>query len=173
MSWSGFSKVLLLLSVVCAPALGATDPLAEGIRRCAAQADQIQRLACFDALASSLPELEADKLGMTPDIERRRDTARQKELASGSGHIEQNAAAAAAKQQAGADNVTAKILSVRENARGLLIFSLDNNQVWVQDQPSPSISFAAGETVHIEHGAMSSLWLAAGHGRKTRVKRVS
>jgi hypothetical protein len=72
----------------------------------------------------------------------------------------------------GGGTLTAKIVSVTENARGLLIFSLDNNQVWIQDQPSTNIRFDAGETVRIQHGALTALWLAADHGRKTRVKRI-
>jgi hypothetical protein len=71
------------------------------------------------------------------------------------------------------NTVTAKIRSVRENAQGLLVFSLDNDQVWIQDQPSFNIRYSAGEQVRIEHGALTSLWLVADHGRKTRVRRVS
>jgi hypothetical protein len=68
---------------------------------------------------------------------------------------------------------TGIIRALRQGPRGELIFTLDNNQVWRQDQPSPNISFSVGEAVRIEHGAMSSLWLVADHGRKTKVKRIS
>jgi hypothetical protein len=144
---------ILLAAAACLPALAGTDTLSDGLRRCAGETDQTQRLACFDALAASLPKVEADKFGMTTDIAHKRapteDYANKKEA------------------------LTGKIRALRQGPRGELIFTLDNDQVWRQDQPSPNISFSVGEAVRIEHGALSSLWLAADRGRKTRVKRVS
>ena len=61
----------------------------------------------------------------------------------------------------------------REAAGGQLVFTLDNQQVWIQTEVKSRIQFAVGDVVHIEHGAMGSLWLAADKGRKTRVKRIS
>jgi hypothetical protein len=69
--------------------------------------------------------------------------------------------------------LTGKIIALREGAEGRLIFTLDNGQVWAQAESRPSIRFAVGDAVRLEHGAMSSLWLAADHDRKTRVKRIS
>ena len=153
MSWSLCRKVLFVLAPVCLPAFGVTEALSDGLRRCARESEQTQRLACFDALASSLPKIEADQFGMTADIAHKRaptaDYDNKKEVLTGT------------------------IRALRQGPRGELIFTLDNNQVWRQDQPSPNISFSVGEAVRIEHGAMSSLWLAADHGRKTKVRRVS
>jgi hypothetical protein len=146
-------KAWILLAATCLPALAGTDALSDGLRRCAGETDQTQRLACFDALAAALPKVEADKFGMTADIAHKRapteDYSNKKEV------------------------LASTIRALREGPRGELIFTLDNDQVWRQDQPSPNISFSVGESVRIEHGAMSSLWLAADHGRKTKVRRVS
>jgi len=107
----------------------------------------------FMPAGAPLPKVEADKFGMTADIAHKRapteDYDNKKEVLTGT------------------------IRALRQGPRGELIFTLDNNQVWRQDQPSPNISFSVGEAVRIEHGAMSSLWLAADHGRKTKVRRVS
>jgi hypothetical protein len=64
-------------------------------------------------------------------------------------------------------------VALREAAEGQLVFTLDNQQVWIQAEVKSRIQFAVGDVVHIEHGAMGSLWLAADKGRKTRVKRIS
>jgi len=153
MSWSNFAKALLVLSPVCLPVLGATDSLADGMRRCATQTDQTLRLACFDALASSLPKLEADKFGMNAEIAQKREPPEKRWVKD--------------------DMLTGKIRALREAPHGQLIFTLDNDQVWIQDEPSPNLRFSVGDAIHIEHGALSSLWLVADHGRKTRVKRLS
>ena len=70
------------------------------------------------------------------------------------------------------ETLSGKIVGLRQAPRGEYIFTLDNQQVWMQAEVKPNIVFAVGETVHIEHGMMSSLWLAADKGRKVRVTRM-
>ena len=144
---------LCLLAFVYAPAGALTDPLASGLRRCAAETDQAKRLACFDALASTLPKIEADQFGLTADIARKRDPA--------------------AERQADDTVLPGKIMALHQGRRGEWIFTLDNQQVWDQSEVEPNKRFEVGEAVHIEPGAMGSWWLAADKGRKTRVKRVN
>jgi hypothetical protein len=145
--------VMTLLVWVSMPAEARTDPLADGLRRCAGETDQAKRLACFDALVTTLPKVEADQFGLTADIARKRDPVAEREAEDAV--------------------LPGKILALRQGPRGEWIFTLDNQQVWDQQQAEPSKRFEVGEVVHIEHGAMGSLWLAADKGRKTRVKRIS
>jgi hypothetical protein len=142
-------RVVLLASAV--PALASAQSLDDAVRRCATDSDQTRRLACFDAVAGSLPRLEADRIGMTADIQRQRDPS-----------------APQTKDQV----LRARISGLRQAAHGAYIFTLDNQQVWAQAEASPSVDFVVGEDVRIEHGAMSSLWLVAHHHRRTRVTRL-
>jgi hypothetical protein len=153
MNWSVLRRSWILLAPVCLPVLAGTDALSDGLRRCARETDQAQRLACFDTLAGSLPKVEADKFGLTSDIAHKRDPSE-------------------AYRPKDDGVLTGKIRALRQAPRGELIFTLDNDQVWRQAEPSPNITFSVGEAVHIEHGAMTSLWLVADHGRKTKVKRI-
>jgi hypothetical protein len=148
-----FRQSAYLCLCLSAPVFALTDPLADGLRRCAAEADQAKRLACFDALTAELPKVEADGFGLTTQIVRKRDPAVPP-------HAEESV-------------LPGKIVALRRDANGELIFTLDNQQVWMQTQAEPAKQFAVGEAVHIEHGAMGSLWLAADKARKTRVKRIS
>ena len=143
---------VLLLTCAALPAYALSDPLVEGMRHCASEADQSKRLACFDALAASLPKVQADQFGLTADIARKRDPA--------------------AERRAAETILPGKIVAMGTTRDGKLIFTLDNQQVWIQSEVK-TIEFVVGDVVHIEHGAMGSLWLAADKGRKTRVKRVS
>jgi hypothetical protein len=142
----------LFIAAGCLPALAGVDNLDDSLRRCASEGDRAQRLACFDAIVSALPQVEADRFGMTADIERRRDPV--------------------ALQHAKDEVLSGKISGVRQASEGQLIFTLDNRQVWVQAEAAPNVQFAVGEDVHIEHGAMSSLWLVADKHRKVKVKRL-
>jgi hypothetical protein len=148
-----YGSALFLLALASLPVFAGTDALSDGLRRCARESDEAHRLACFDTLASSLPKIEADQFGMTADVAQKH-----------------NPGVFRAQQH---EAVTGKIVALREGAEGRLIFTLDNGQVWAQTESRPSIRFAIGDAVRLEHGAMSSLWLAADHDRKTRVKRIS
>ena len=143
---------IISLAAGCLPALGWAESLDDALRRCAKEHDQAQRLACFDTLVRSLPQMEADRFGMTADIQRQRDPV--------------------AVEQAKNEVLSGKIAGLRQAPRGEWIFTLDNQQVWIQAEARADIHFAVGEAVHIEHGAMSSLWLAADKNRKVRVKRL-
>ena len=152
MSSSLARRALLSLAASCLPALVSAETVDDGLRRCAKEQHQTQRLACFDALARSLPQIQADRIGLTADIKRQRDPV--------------------AVEEAKHEMLSGKIVGLRQAPRGEYIFTLDNQQVWIQDEVKPNIVFAVGEAVRIEHGAMSSLWLAADKGRKVRVRRL-
>jgi len=66
-----------------------------------------------------------------------------------------------------------KITALRQGSGGVLVFTLDNDQVWAQANADTRFTFNIGDDVRIEHGSMGSFWLAANKGRKTRVKRIS
>jgi hypothetical protein len=175
--------VLTLASRIATAAVG--DPTADSLRTCARESQPEQRLACFDALVSRLPKIEADQFGMTADIAHRRDqhepsitkptppataAATSSTAAPPPATISSTAAPAVTPPAA---LLPGKIVALGQSARGELIFTLDNQQVWIQSEVETGKRFNVGEMVHIEHGAMGSFWLAADRGRKTRVKRVS
>jgi hypothetical protein len=149
---SVYRSLGLALAAICLPALAVAENLDDALRRCARQSDVAQRLACFDDIVRTLPQVEADRFGMTADIERKRDPQ--------------------AVQQAKDEMLSGKISGLRQAPHGQLIFTLDNGQVWIQTEASPNVQFALSEDVHIEHGAMSSLWLVADKHRKVRVNRL-
>jgi hypothetical protein len=153
MSHGTYRSLLRCLAVICLPALVRADNLEhDALRGCAKMSNPAQRLACFDVTVSKLPQVEADRFGMTVDIERKRDPVRVKQ-----------------EREAMLDG---RIAGLSQAPRGELTFTLDNRQVWIEAEPKPNIEFAVGENVHIEHGAMSSLWLVADQHRKVRVKRL-
>jgi hypothetical protein len=140
-----------LLILAISPALAGTEPVSDGLRRCALQTDEKQRLACFDALVTALPSIKTQQFGMTAEIARKRDPT------SASGESEK---------------LTAKITALHEARSGELVFTLDNDQVWMQAEPQSNVRFFVGDAVQLEYGALGSLWLTADHHRKTKVKRI-
>ena len=148
--------LLVLAMLAGAPALAATDQLSADLRRCAQQADEHQRLACFDALVKALPQISADQFGMNGAIERKRDPA---------------TAAAVAKERA-RESLDGTIASVDRGPHGEHVFTLDNGQRWIEVEPRPGLEFSAAEHVTIGHGALGTLWLKAEGRRQVKVRRI-
>jgi hypothetical protein len=142
----------LLMSTIITAADAGTESLSDHLRRCSRESDETRRLACFDALVTELPRIEADEFGLTGPIAHKRDPSRPINGETGV--------------------LTGKIADLRQTPRGEWIFTLDNGQHWIQAEARASSQYLIGESVTIEHGAMGSLWLAADHQPKTRVKRI-
>ena len=146
---------LVLLAVSVLPLHAGGEPLSDGLQRCARETDEHLRLKCFDELAGSLPQLKRDEFGMTAAVAQRHDPTAPK--------------APLIDPQV----LDAKIAGLRQGSHGEYTFTLDNGQVWVEQEARPGEHFSVGEAVQITHGAMSSLWLSASNHRMTRVKRIS
>src|SRR5258708_5675095 len=110
MKMPALRSLLLVLALASAPVRAASEPLAEGLRRCSLESDQQKRLACFDALASTLSKIQSDRFGMTVDIERKRDPV------------------AASKSEN--ESLPGKIAALMQAPGGEYIFTLDNGQIW-------------------------------------------
>ena len=150
------ARGLLLLPALWMPPLHAGgEPLSDGLQRCARETDEHLRLKCFDELAGSLQQLKRDEFGMTAAVAERKDPS------------------AATAPLIDPEVLDAKIAGLRQGSHGEYIFTLDNGQVWLEQELRPGERFSVGEAVQIKHGAMSSLWLSASNHRMTRVKRIS
>jgi hypothetical protein len=150
------ARGLLLLPALWMPPLHAGgEPLSDGLQRCARETDEHLRLKCFDELAGSLPQRKQDQFGMTAAVAQRRDPAAPK------------------APLVDPEVLDAKIAALRQGSHGEYIFTLDNGQVWLEQEVRAGERFSVGEAVQIKHGAMSSLWLSASSHRMTRVKRIS
>jgi len=147
--------LLLLLAVWVLPLAAGAEPLSDGLQRCAREADEHLRLKCFDELAASLPQRKRDEFGMTAAIAERKDPSAPK------------------APLIDPELLDAKIAGLRQGSHGEYTFTLDNGQVWVEQEFRPGERFSVGEAVQIKHGFLGSLWLSTSDHRMTRVKRIS
>ena len=147
--------LLLLLAVWVLPLAAHAERLSDGLQRCARETDEHLRLKCFDELAGSLPQRKRDEFGMTAAVAERKDPSAPK------------------APLIDPEVLDAKIAGLRQGSHGEYTFTLDNGQVWVEQEFRPGEHFSVGDAVQIRHGFMSSLWLSASDHRLTRVKRIS
>jgi hypothetical protein len=148
---------------------------------CVAVSDDAARLACYDrafgrnaasrtagtatpaataataaraAPAAATPEDPVAEFGLTEAAKQAKDPAKA-------------AQAANAKT-----SVTAKVISVRFKKYGEFVVTLDNGQVWEQNEPMPSAIVRVGDTVTVKKAALGSYSLITVRRVATRVRRV-
>jgi hypothetical protein len=156
---SNVAACSLLAVAVTVTALAGSAPIPDGLRHCAQETDAPRRLACFDALVESLPKIETDQFGMTPEIAKRRVAAPEQRGTTPEAGL--------------ADGVLpATIASLAGSPDGRWLLTFDNGQVWMLAEATPNLRLAVGDKVQIGHGALGSLWLTTQRGRKLRITRV-
>jgi hypothetical protein len=141
----------------------AADPLAN-IRRCAAESDAAQRLACYDeqfrvldAQAPTQPKSAAEesalaeqRFGMNGQVERREPTTQAPKI----------------------EKLTSRISAVGYKPHGEAIIKLENGQVWEEADGEEPVNLKIGDEVTIDTGVMGAYWLQYGKHASVRVKRA-
>lgn len=153
------------------------DPSLDRVRACMPQQNDAARLACYD---KELGRTAAPAAAAAPSN-------------PSAGHTASAASAAAAKSadfgmtpellhkqqvQAGVkpsppppESLSARVAKIGTYGNGLLLVTLDNGQVWEQ-QESGDAQLAVGDAVKISRGMFGALWMDGPSHRRTRVKRV-
>ncbi|WP_237065455.1 hypothetical protein [Microbulbifer guangxiensis] len=133
----------IFLSLLLLATSASADSLTKQMRGCASIQSDKERLGCYDALSKSLDERAEQNFGQ-----------------------EQKRIVEEAPEQ-----ITAQISEVQEGAYGKAIITLDNGQVWRQND-SGRVRWSAGDRIVVERGLFGSFFMKpAQGGRKIRVKR--
>ena len=147
----------LMAAAVATPAVAADNDLAQRIAACTHEQDDARRLACFDHAAASkagAPKVDATQtFGVQgSELARNRDDD---------------------KPQADAPpkRIAATVKAIETRARGELVVTLDNGQVWAQKEVGAYFPLKVGDPVSILAGTLGSFRLIAGN-RATAVTRV-
>jgi hypothetical protein len=167
-------------------ALGAVYPveaasLAEQLRLCASEADSARRLNCYDRIAAGLPgpatagAAPAPPAPAAPPPTPPASPAPAPAAPASSNPAEfgvSNGPLAAKRQTKSLKNISAVVTNVATRARGELVVTLDNGQVWQQNEAVDYFPLHVGDTVEISSGALGSYVLSAPSKRYTKVTRI-
>ena len=145
-------SVALLAAAVARPAFAADDDLAQRIAACKREQDDARRLACFDHAAA--PKVDATQTFGVHGSELARNRDDDKPQAD-----------SAPKR------ISATVTAIEKRARGELVVTLDNGQVWAQKEIGAYFPLKVGDPVAILAGTLGSFRLIAGN-RATAVTRV-
>lgn len=151
------ASAVLLSGTGLAPA-NAADRTTDALLACANEADDAQRLRCFDSVVAGLRKAPA-----APQPATAAPTPEAKFGARGDikpdKHEELN-------------ELTGTVTALGTKPHGELIVTLDNGQVWAENATSSKVKLKIGDTVKIERGALGSYSLIAPNGRSSKVSRI-
>ena len=148
----GLHTVLAAALLVAGPSFAADDDLAQRIAACTREQDDARRLACFDRAAAPKVDTTHTFGVQGSELARNRDDD---------------------KPQADSPpkKISATVTSIEKRARGELVVTLDNGQVWAQKEIGAYFPLKVGDPVSILAGTLGSFRLIAGN-RATAVTRV-
>lgn len=173
-------SLILLALALTVNAHAAPESLTE-LAECARNADDAERLACYDRYASK-------QLRREPLVAERQNAVDRPRPDAGETAPEEPAAVEPevsvdqfgmtgklARENAppAPDSITATIVAIEERPRGERVIRLDNGQVWEENSRAAQLRLEAGDVIVIEAGWFGSFKL--GHpdgGPITRVQRV-
>ena len=137
------------------------------MRACALETDVLRRLACYDRAAAQLIGAQAPATASAADKGGPRAMSPAAEFGMRNGPLDERKYAAAPKEI----TATVSLIEMRRS-NGALVVSLDNDQVWMQNQPTEYFPLKVGDTVRIRSAALGSFMMFAPSKRATRVTRI-
>jgi hypothetical protein len=151
----------LLAATALLPALAADDDLAQRIAACTHEQDDARRLACFDRAAGP----KAGPQAVVPKVDATQTFGVQGSELARSRDDDKPQAETAPKK------ISATVTAIEKRARGELVVTLDNGQVWAQKEVGAYFPLKIGDPVAVLAGTLGSFRLIAGN-RATAVTRV-
>ena len=150
--------------------------LPEQMRACRAETDESRRLNCYDRAAATLDKTAATAAPAAPSVARAAPADKavtNAPASSGAADFGVSEGPLAAKRQATSlKEITAVVTAVSSRGRGELVITLDNGQVWAQNEAVAYFPLSVGDTVKIHSAAIGSYTLATPAKRTTKVTRV-
>lgn len=149
---------------------------------CVAVNDDAARLACYDrafgrkaassrtaATATSAAPVAAPPTNAVPAPAAPKDPVAEFGLTEAARQAKDPVKAAEA---AAPTSIAAKVISVRFRKYGEFVVTLDNGQVWEQNEPMPSAVVRVGDTVTVKKAVLGSYTLVTAARVATKVHRV-
>lgn len=195
LNFSFFSSKALLAACLLLPLTAVVQAqqgtIAEAMEQCSSEKSSLKRLVCFDRLAKSIRQYSGVEQSVTtalpPISSPRQPRLSQPNVAAPSAVPNRPAAEVAAplptgeqafglehKQDTDAmiSKLYASVTKVDKSARGMSIITIDNGQVWRQNDGS-ALKIKQGDTVYIERGLLGAFYLGKdGLNRRMKVKRA-
>jgi hypothetical protein len=166
--------------------LGHAQSLPEQMRACRAETDDSRRLNCYDRAAATVDKIAPSAAPAVPAAAAAAAVAASVPPTAPADKPNANAPAntsaaefgvsegplAAKRQATGLKEITAVVTAVSSRGRGELVLTLDNGQVWAQNEAVEYFPVNVGDKVKIHSAVLGSYLLQTPAKRTTKVTRL-
>ena len=136
--------------------------LYQALRACATLSADTERLACYDRIAGTLsPAAVAGAEPPSPE-----------QMFGASRRLSRGAPPETATARELLDEISARVVELREHKDGSLMIELDNGQIWIDVGEHAELLLRTGDTVTISRAALGTFRLTTPTDRSARVRRV-
>ncbi len=164
-----------LLFVICAlaaalqaPEARADDALRQQLQHCLEVPSALRRLDCFDRLARSTVDGEADaSVASLPPTPAERDADVEERV----GAERPRRSGTSREPPESVDSVSSRIARMEQRPRGEFVFHLENGQIWTELEAGRG-RYENGMEVTIRRTRFGGFMLSSNGGRATRVRRI-
>ena len=176
------AALAVLLSGTALAAANAADRTTDALLGCANEADDAQRLRCFDSVVAGLRQVPPAPAATAAAATAPAAAAAAAATPAAASQTAKAAPTPEAKFGARGDikpdrheelsELTGTVTALGAKPHGELVVTLDNGQVWGEIQTGSKVRLKTGDTVKIERGALGSYSLIAPNGRSSKVSRI-
>ena len=142
------------------------------LKACKAEADDARRLACYDREMDRHAR-EPESAGAAPaEAEVAPPVLTAEERFGREGAMTREEVDRKEVESRELGKLEAKVTEIWTRSDGLMVFTLDNGQVWKQNSLDSQFRLKTGDPVRIQPAAMNSFLLSGPSKRSTRVSRL-
>lgn len=147
-----------LIFVITAGALGAAE-LPQPLKPCVAMRRDSERLACYDRAVAAI---EAGAAAPAPSPEDM----------FGANVDTENSPEESDKKRDELTQISGSVTSTRHADDGMIVVTLDNGQVWRQQDGNGTLTIESGDTVTVVRASLGTFRITDKRGRSARFKRL-
>jgi hypothetical protein len=144
------STINLMAAALCAAncSQAIADNLTTTLQSCVAEQDDALRLSCYDKAMSRPPASPERTFGLSkPEVTEKGPASKPTQM-------------------------TAKVVAVSQRPQGGVVLTLENDQVWAEQDPEGYFPIKVGDSVTVKPGLLGGFLLTgSSNGRSIRVKR--
>jgi hypothetical protein len=158
------SATMLALSIAlaCGNIAGASAAeLPAPFKPCVAMRRDAERLACFDRAAAAIESGTPDASATSPE-----------DLFGTSAEISPPGAANSDNKRDELKRISGAVASTRRADDGMIALTLDNGQVWRQQDGNVTLTIEPGDTVTVVRASMGTFRITDKRGRSARFRRL-
>ena len=155
-----------VVALFAIPLVAAAQNQDVALRACRAEPDDARRLGCYDREMDRIGKEQATVAAESPPV------LTPEEQFGRTGAMAREESDRKDQETRNLGELIATVTEIWTRSDGLMVFTLDNGQVWKQNAPDSHFRLKSGERVKIQPAAMSSFLLSGPSKRSTRVSRL-